>query len=174
MSEKNMNWEFLANKDYAFLTEDPVLGDNVILLTYGGSHAYGTNIATSDVDIRGITFNPVESLLGNTEFEQFEDRNTDTVIYGLNKMIGLLLQCNPNCIEILGAKPEHYFIISPEGQLLLDNRKIFCPEGQLKLSVGMLIASYADCRMLLQEIHTHRQKKKNISLVQSHMLWRIL
>lgn len=120
MSEKNMNWEFLANKDYAFLTEDPVLGDNVILLTYGGSHAYGTNIATSDVDIRGITFNPVESLLGNTEFEQFEDRNTDTVIYGLNKMIGLLLQCNPNCIEILGAKPEHYFIISPEGQLLLD------------------------------------------------------
>ena len=32
MSEKNMNWEFLANKDYAFLTEDPALGDNVILL----------------------------------------------------------------------------------------------------------------------------------------------
>lgn len=27
MSEKNMNWEFLANKDYAFLTEDPALGD---------------------------------------------------------------------------------------------------------------------------------------------------
>lgn len=34
MSEKNMNWEFLANKDYAFLTEDPALGDNVILLTF--------------------------------------------------------------------------------------------------------------------------------------------
>ena len=80
MSEKNMNWEFLANKDYAFLTEDPALGDNVILLTYGGSHAYGTNIATSDTDIRGITFNPIESLLGNIEFEQFEDRNTDTVV----------------------------------------------------------------------------------------------
>ena len=166
MSEKNMNWEFLANKDYAFLTEDPALGDNVILLTYGGSHAYGTNIATSDTDIRGITFNPIESLLGNIEFEQFEDRNTDTVIYGLNKMIDLLLSCNPNCIEILGCKPEHYFIISPEGQLLLG--------GQLKLLVDMRIASYADCRMRLQEIHTHKQKKKNISWVQSHMLWRTL
>lgn len=136
MSEKNMNWEFLANKDYAFLTEDPALGDNVILLTYGGSHAYGTNIATSDTDIRGITFNPIESLLGNTEFEQFEDRNTDTVIYGLNKMIDLLLSCNPNCIEILGCKPEHYFIISPEGQLLLDNRKIFLSRRAIKTFGG--------------------------------------
>ena len=122
---KNMNWELLSNSDYKFITENPTLGDNVILLTYGGSHAYGTNVDTSDIDIRGITFNPVNSLLANTEFEQFEDSKTDTVIYGLNKMIKLLLNCNPNCIEILGGKPEHYFVLSKEGKLLIDNRKIF-------------------------------------------------
>ena len=163
MSEKNMNWEFLANKDYAFLTEDPALGDNVILLTYGGSHAYGTNIATSDTDIRGITFNPIESLLGNIEFEQFEDRNTDTVIYGLNKMIDLLLSCNPNCIEILGCKPEHYFIISPEGQLLLDNRKIFLSRRAIKTFGG-----YANSQLrrlqnaLARDSYPQAEKEKHI------------
>lgn len=47
MSELDMNWELLANKDYAFLTESPLLGNNILLLTLGGSHAYGTNVETS-------------------------------------------------------------------------------------------------------------------------------
>ena len=46
MSELDMNWELLANKDYAFLTESPLLGNNILLLTLGGSHAYGTNVKT--------------------------------------------------------------------------------------------------------------------------------
>ena len=132
MEQLNMNWELLANPDYKFITEDTILGNNIILLTYGGSHAYGTNIPTSDIDIRGIVFNPVDSLLGVNEFEQYEDRNTDTVIYGLNKMIKLLLGGNPNCIEILGAKPEHYFILSDEGKQLIENRKIFLSRRSIK------------------------------------------
>lgn len=122
---RDMNWELLTNKDYAFLTENPVLGDNVILLTYGGSHAYGTNIETSDIDIRGITYNPIDTLLGNEKFEQFEDEKTDTVIYGLNKMFKLLLECNPNVIEQLGSKPEHYILLNNDGKELIRNRRIF-------------------------------------------------
>lgn len=113
------------NPDYAFLEENPVLKDNIILLGYGGSHAYGTNTETSDIDIRGITFNPVDSLLANEEFDQFEDNKTDTVIYGLNKMFKLLLQCNPNTIECLGLRPQDYFILSVDGHELVGNRKIF-------------------------------------------------
>lgn len=125
MSELNMSWEILANKDYEFLTKAPSLGDNVILLTLGGSHAYGTNVETSDVDLRGITYNPIDSLLSNKKFEQYEDSKTDTVIYGLNKMFKLLLECNPNTIEQLGCKPEHYVILNDDGKKLIDNRKIF-------------------------------------------------
>lgn len=125
MSELNMNWEILANKDYAFLTESPLLGNNIILLTLGGSHAYGTNVETSDIDCRGIAYNPLDSLLGNKVFEQYEDKTTDTTIYGLNKMFKLLLECNPNTIEQLGSKPEHYIILSDDGKKLIENRKIF-------------------------------------------------
>ncbi|HAU87768.1 MAG TPA: nucleotidyltransferase, partial [Lachnospiraceae bacterium] len=74
----------------------------------------------------------VGNLLGNEKFEQFEDDNTDTVIYGLNKMIGLLLNFNPNCVELLGCKPEHYFILSDEGKQLIANRKIFLSRKCIK------------------------------------------
>lgn len=163
MEKLNMNWELIANKDYAFITENPILGDNVILLTYGGSHAYGTNIETSDVDIRGITFNPLSSLLGVTNFKQFEDKNTDTVIYGLNKMIKLLLNCNPNCIEILGGKPEYYFYLSNEGRQLIDNRKIFLSRRAIKTFSG-----YANTQLrrlqnaLARDSYSQAEKEQHI------------
>lgn len=47
------------------------------------------------------------------------------MIYSFNKMIGLLVNTNPNTIEILGLKPEHYLWLSPAGKLLLENRKLF-------------------------------------------------
>ena len=163
MEQLNMNWELLANPDYKFITEDTILGNNIMLLTYGGSHAYGTNIPTSDIDIRGIVFNPVDSLLGVNEFEQYEDRNTDTVIYGLNKMIKLLLGGNPNCIEILGAKPEHYFILSDEGKQLIENRKIFLSRRCIKT-----FGSYANNQLrrlqnaLARDSYPQAEKEKHI------------
>lgn len=58
-------------------------------------------------------------------FTQYTDQKTDTTIYSFNKLIKLLTDCNPNTIEILGCKPEHYFYISPIGQELLDNANLF-------------------------------------------------
>lgn len=46
-------------------------------------------------------------LLGLTEFEQYEDAKTDTVIYGFNKLVKLLLECNPNTCEMLGLDDNH-------------------------------------------------------------------
>jgi hypothetical protein len=66
---------------------DEHLGNNIILLTLGGSWAYGTNIETSDVDIRGIALNSKEEILTNKNFEQRDDKVTDTVVYSFNKII---------------------------------------------------------------------------------------
>lgn len=96
-----------------------------ILLGLGGSHAYGTNIETSDLDLRGCALNSKTEILTNENFEQFVNEDTDTTIYSFNKLLTLLSNCNPNCIEILGLKPEHYLYLSPIGQELLDNKKLF-------------------------------------------------
>lgn len=41
--------------EYDFLRENSHLGSNIMFLTLGGSHAYGTNVPGSDVDVRGVT-----------------------------------------------------------------------------------------------------------------------
>lgn len=115
----------LQSPAYDFLRKDPHLGKNVILLGLGGSHAYGTNTETSDVDIRGIALNSKEELLTNVGFEQFVNEETDTTIYAFNKMISLLSNVNPNTIEIVGLKPEHYLYISPVGQELINHKNMF-------------------------------------------------
>ena len=117
--------KLISLEQYDFLRTNEHLGDKIILLGLGGSWAYGTNIEDSDVDCRGCALNSKEELLTNKNFEQFVNEETDTTIYSFNKLITLLSNCNPNTIEILGLKPEHYLYLSNIGQELLDNKQLF-------------------------------------------------
>ena len=121
-----MNFEeLLQTKEYDFLRTNPRLSGRIMLLGLSGSYGYGTNREGSDVDFRGVTLNLPSDLIGLTSFEQFEDRTTDTVIYGFNKFVSLLVNCNPNIIELLGLDDDQYYIRSELGQTLLDNRHLF-------------------------------------------------
>lgn len=117
--------EKLKSDEYEFLRKDKNLGNNIIILTLGGSHAYGTNNENSDLDIRGCALNSKMQILTNENFEQFVNEATDTTIYAFNKLVALLSNVNPNTIEMLGNKPEHYFYVSPIGQELIDNAHLF-------------------------------------------------
>ena len=96
-----------------------------MLLGISGSYGYGTNRDGSDIDFRGVTLNLPSDLIGLTQFEQYEDVKTDTVVYAFNKFIDLILNCNPNTIELLGLDSEQYVIVSPLGQELLDHKALF-------------------------------------------------
>ena len=116
---------------YDFLRTDPHLGDRIMFLTLGGSHAYGTNVETSDVDIRGCAMNNASEIVGLSNFEQFVNTETDTTIYAFNKLISLLLNCNPNTIEMLGCRPEHYIFMTDVGREMINNRKLFLSKRAL-------------------------------------------
>ena len=118
-------FRLLYESEYDFLRENEHLKDRIVLLTLGGSYAYGTNIETSDVDIRGCALNSPSDILGMTNFEQVVNTATDTTVYSFNRLISLLVSCNPNTIEMLGCKPEHYFIKTEIGKEMIDNRKMF-------------------------------------------------
>lgn len=151
---RNIN-EIINTPEYNFLKTEPRLGKNIALLAFGGSIAYGLDTPESDIDIRGIIMpDPLDVLsaglkterdmgngnliFGNRGFEQYLDKPTDTTLYTMNKIFNLLYKCNPNTIEILGCKPEHYALVSEYGQMLLDNKDIFLS----KLAYGSF-AGYA-------------------------------
>ncbi len=73
--------EKLKANEYDFLREDKNLGDNIILLALGGSHAYGMDKEGSDLDVRGIALNSKKDVLLGTDFEQVVNVDTDTTIY---------------------------------------------------------------------------------------------
>ncbi|RDU22890.1 nucleotidyltransferase domain-containing protein [Anaerosacchariphilus polymeriproducens] len=117
--------DLLKKEEYDFLKSNKHLDSKIILLGVAGSYSYGTNIETSDIDLRGIALNSKSDLIGMSSFEQYEDTKTDTTIYSFHKIIKLLQNCNPNTIELLGLNPEHYLYRNKIGEELLENKKMF-------------------------------------------------
>lgn len=132
----------LASSKYDFLRTNKHLGNNVIMLFLGGSHAYGMNTLQSDLDVRGCALNSKREILTKENFEQVIDHDTDTTIYGFNKFIGLLAGSNPNVIESLGLKKEHYLYLSPIGKDILENKNMF-----LSKKAAITFAGYANSQL---------------------------
>ena len=120
----NIRTALYEDERYKFLQEKP-LGNNIVLLGFGGSYAYGTNNENSDIDVRGVATHNAEDILTRKGFEQVVNEETDTTIYSLEKIVNLLSNCNPNTIEILGLEPWQYFYVTDIGQALIDNRDMF-------------------------------------------------
>lgn len=122
----------IRNSSYDFLSNRAELGDNIALLCVGGSRSYGTNVDGSDIDIRGMATKSKMQLFTNSTFESYSDAATDTTIYSFEKLVVLLTANNPNVIEMLGLRPEHYLYVSETGRMLLDRKDIFLSKRIIK------------------------------------------
>lgn len=157
--------ELLKSEEYDFLRSNRFLGNNILLLALGGSRAYGTNLPDSDVDIRGFAINPSKQIYGlEKDFEQVVDVDTDTTVYSLNKMAGLLLACNPNTVEILGCRPEDYLYVTPYGQKVLDNKKNFLSVRAIDTFGGYARAQYNRLEHALLGNGNNDEKKLSMML----------
>lgn len=97
--------------------------NNTIYLCKHGSHAYGLNTESSDIDLRGILIEPIDSVLScQNNFEQAEKIDfslitglnnelcADTTIFGLRKFIRLAVEANPNVLELLFVEENERYI----------------------------------------------------------------
>lgn len=115
----------IEDPKYSIIFDNKDIGGRIDILCLGGSHAYGTNTEDSDIDIRGVAHNSANNILLMKDFEHFRADDIDTTIYSLNKILPMLLNCNPNTIEILGCLPRHYIQLSEIGRELISLKDAF-------------------------------------------------
>lgn len=121
-------WAGLLDRpEYQNLLQHENLGENICLLTVGGSHAYGLANENSDIDIRGIAVRTAEDILGMHHFDGFNQvtENTDIQIYTLDKFVNLALKGNVNVLEILFSDPSNILVCDGFGRYLLNIKEQF-------------------------------------------------
>jgi hypothetical protein len=86
------------------MTIDALKARSLILLKcISGSKAYGTDLPTSDTDIKGVFVLPQEDYYGLEYTGQVSDETNDVVYYELKRFIELLYRNNPNLLELLSS-----------------------------------------------------------------------
>lgn len=156
--------QLLKTESYDFLRTNEHLGNNIMLLTIGGSHAYGTSNANSDIDIRGIATERPQEIIGLSSFEQVVDLNTDTTIYSFKKIVSLLLNMNPNTIEIFGTRDDMIFYINKYGKMLKDNLDLFLSQKVIDSFGGYALQQLRRLENALANDHyPQAEKEKHIA-----------
>jgi predicted nucleotidyltransferase len=121
-------------------TAEQLMVDNLIVKHRAGSHAYGTNIETSDEDYRGIfCADPVNLLTPFFPVREADDQSEeDTKLYELAHFMKLCLDCNPNINETLWVDPSDIVATTPAYEHLRANR-----EYLLSSKVAFTFSGYA-------------------------------
>lgn len=138
--------------------------DNIILEGITGSKAYGLDTVNSDEDIKGIYLLPTDKVLSlgfNRDKTTKDHTNPDWVYHEVEKFMSLASKGNPTITELLWL--ESYTILTPIGQLLIDNRDIFLSNVIYKSYGGYALSQardlnrrghYGDGRAARKEKHT--------------------
>ena len=136
-------------------TPEQLMNENLLVKHRAGSHAYGTNIASSDEDYRGIfCADPVNILTPFFPIRETEDQNEeDTKFYELTHFMKLCLDCNPNIIETLWVDESDIIVTSAAYQHLRDNR-----EKLLSSKVAFTFSGYA-----ISQLNRIKQSKKKVN-----------
>ena len=154
--------DLLQKREYDFIRTNSDL-DNIIYLVLSGSHAYGTSVETSDLDLRGALIEPPKYIFGLNGFEQFEDLATDTVIYGLKKFVGLLAKANPNTLELLGVSEDSIVIISEQGRVIRNNAELFLSKRVIHSFGNYAVAQLRRLQNALsKDTYTEEEKRQHL------------
>ena len=109
-------------KELIQLIESKSPGSIPLYLVIRGSHAYGTNLPSSDTDYSGVFVQNLDSILGMSYVDQINDDKNDIVIYELRRFLELLAKNNPTVLELLNTPEDCVVYKHPLFDKILQNK----------------------------------------------------
>lgn len=137
------------------LTFENIEKGNLLLYKYiRGSHAYGLNTETSDIDEGGIFIAPKEIINGLPEryISQISDERHDTVWYEVGRYLELLTKSNPTMLESLFVPDRCILYKHPIMDKIIEKRDIFITKDAVKSIFGYAKSQIEKARGLNKKI----------------------
>jgi uncharacterized protein len=120
---------------------------SILFECIAGSRAYGTAVAGSDEDVRGLFALPARAYLGLTlPPAQIADDRGNTVYYSLRRVIELLAHANPSLLELLFMPDDCVRRSSPEMALLRSQRQLFITRECARTHAGYAMTQVGKAR----------------------------
>lgn len=98
--------------------------EKLIFKTIVGSQSYGTNISTSDIDIKGVYMQSIDDLITFNYKEQYEV-SKDECYFEIRRFLQLLQTANPTALELLFSPDDCILETSEEFKLIVKHRDKF-------------------------------------------------
>lgn len=137
------------------ITFESLRKDGLLIYEYvRGSHLYGLNTETSDVDTGGVYIEPLDHCLGLgiTYPEVVNDETNDTTWNSLRKYFALLLNSNPNILESLYVPEDKIIYKHPVMDIILENRDKFLTKKSFGSFCGYARTQLVKCKSLKTRI----------------------
>jgi len=124
----------------------------IIFEAIGGSRAYGTELPTSDTDIRGVFICPQDVILGTGYVGQVNDQTNDVVFYEIRKFLELVKTNNPNILELLNTPEDCIISKDPLFDLILEHKERFITKRTRNSFGGYAVQQIKKARGLNKKI----------------------
>ena len=121
------------------------LGTTLIVLARGGSHAYGTAVEGSDLDLRGIFAWDLERLLRFMGTNETLTSKPDITLHDLRKFGRLAVQGNPGILELLFTEGSDILFSRPAWEELRAIRHEFLSQNVARTFCGYAVAQLNKC-----------------------------
>ena len=137
------------------LTFENIEKNNLLLFKYiRGSHAYGLNTETSDIDEGGIFIAPKDVVNGLPEnyVSQVSDERHDAVWYEVGRYLELLTKSNPTMLESLFVPDRCILYKHPIMEKIIEKRDMFITKDAVKSIFGYAKSQIEKARGLNKKI----------------------
>lgn len=136
---------------------------HIIFEAIGGSHAYGTYIEGSDVDLRGVYIPSLKEIMGFKfkRGEQESDKKNDILYYDIDRFLSLLTSSKLNVLEMLYYPSDGIKVCDAAFKdIVLKNRDIFLTKKVRDSLGGYAVQQIKKARGLNKKIVNEEPKER--------------